>query len=64
MLDSIYHMTLKFFCHYVRNVVLHIIAFLKICTPLLLRGVISLPDATSYDNIQCVQKETESVHNV
>ena len=65
MLDSIYHMinALKsdiwhktlFFCHYVRNVVMDVITFpvnLQTTSGLsiLLHGVISLPDATSYDN--------------
>ena len=46
MLDSIYHMTLRLlwnlisavkmlkFCHYVRNIVMDVIMFLKICKPL------------------------------
>ena len=43
------------FCHYVRNVVMNILTFpvnLKTTSGLLilLHGVISLPDATTYDN--------------
>ena len=65
MLDSIYHMTLRllwnlisavktlYFC-YVRNVVMDVITFpVNLYTTsylsILLHGVISLPDATSYD---------------
>ena len=42
------------FCHYVRNVVIDVIMFENLKTTsglsILLHGVISLPDATSYDN--------------
>ena len=56
MLDSIYHMILKLlkiqifgektsrFCDLLRNIIMDVFTFL-------LHGVISLPDATSCDNI-------------
>ena len=63
MLDYIYHMALSlisavktlYFCHYVRNIVMDVIMFpvnLKTTSGLsiLLHGVISLSDATSYYN--------------
>ena len=59
MLGSIYHMTLShfcrknviIFCHYVRTVVMDVITFPVNLLSILLHGVISLPDATSYDNL-------------
>ena len=64
IIDSFYHMTntLKSHfwrknvinCHYVRNVVMYVITFpvnlyTTLVLSILLLGVISLPDATSYD---------------
>ena len=68
MLDYIYH-TLKshfwrkkiIFCYYVRNVIMDVITFpdnLQITSGLsiLEHCLISLPDATSYDKKNCIDK--------